>query len=801
MTKEELNLYLEGLIAKQATQSYRDTFAIGQGALPAVSAPQLPQFAESPLAQQQMAGALKDKPSDLTENFGKSYDRLTSGLTAAGTIASTMIDGLNLGTYNTDQQSQMRQVNSIDPSQAYQAMSTLTAAKTFDKTDFGGADTGGILKNIGTAAAAGSTFGPIGAIVAGLGAAGTTLLGNHKAQKDANIATAKSQMAYNDGVNSINNGLTNYNYDKMIHNRTNILAEGGWKNPLTGEEADEDLQSQYATQEAYEAALKKNAMTKAMLESSPAYRAQTYKTAAEIQKERAARQMNQAETVAGITGKAMDAAWQAGHYLPGIKNMIDYADIALNGVPGPWQSQGSVSDLAAPISHVMSKPFIAEGKDFIDTAESMMKQGMKANDPVVQTVVNAGNKISSLGNGLKTTGNILGWVDDIGDTVRTMKNIFTTPNDQYWEKRYGTNKYAEGGPITTVDEGGSHAESQFGGVPMGFDAAGNQNLVEQGESVDKEKQYVFSDQLKMPKSFIDKYKLKAGTFSDGIKEFTDRGYKDIEGDNIARKTYQAFRDDLMNTQETEKMKKAARMAKKMGLQAPPIDEYGMPIEQPHVMANGDFLRGLQPLGDVIGLAYNAFDTYRPAEVQTAQHAREISATPITTTLQTTPLDNVFEMRQAQNMTNQVINNLNNSNSSGRTASILAAQVNGLNQQGNAYRQAVNFENQRRTNEATFNRGTQQMNSQMGLQAAMANAQHDDAYRHMLGQQSQFNVSTKDQWKRGNDAAIGQEISNIFNSFGGIGTEIWNRNAIDALIESGYAGSLNDAMALLYGRKR
>ena len=371
-------------------------------------------------------------------------------------------------------------------------------------------------------------------------------------------------------------------------------------------------------------------------------------------------------------------------------------------------------------------------------------------------------------------------------TLQNAANNYTT-NMQYKNR---ANILAEGGDVlnatntfddnsfNAVNTGGTHESNPFGGVPIGMAPDGLPNLVEQGEVIAND--YVFSDRLKMPKSLINKYKLKAGTFADGIKEFKERGYNDVDGDNIAKKTFEAVRDDFMNEQEALRLK---NMTKKN------VFACGG-----HKHADGDFLRYLQPVGDALGLMYDAIDPYKPKTVDVAQHAREVSAMPITAQLRLQQVDPTYQMQQANALSSLTTGTIANSSSISKNAALLAAQTNALKAQADAYQQGVMNANNINERQASFNRATEQQNAQMGLHAQMTNAQNDNAYRQMLSQQAQYNTSMRDQWKRGTDAARGQELSNIFNSFGNMGREAHDLGLIRALADSGVFGTLNDNIA-------
>ena len=119
-------------------------------------------------------------------------------------------------------------------------------------------------------------------------------------------------------------------------------------------------------------------------------------------------------------------------------------------------------------------------------------------------------------------------------------NKATNARDEYFDNKYNnfkTNLVAYGGPvykhsgdwsngITFINEGGTHEENPNGGVPVGIDKEGVPNLVEEGEVIWND--YVFSERLKVPKAFKDKYKLKgkdAISFAEAAEKFAEEDKK------------------------------------------------------------------------------------------------------------------------------------------------------------------------------------------------------------------------------------------------------------------------------------
>lgn len=75
--------------------------------------------------------------------------------------------------------------------------------------------------------------------------------------------------------------------------------------------------------------------------------------------------------------------------------------------------------------------------------------------------------------------------------------------------------------VIKVNNGGTHEENPYEGVPMGVDEQGIPNLVEEGEVIFDD--YVFSNRLKVPKSVRKKYKLRGSkplTFADAATQMS-----------------------------------------------------------------------------------------------------------------------------------------------------------------------------------------------------------------------------------------------------------------------------------------
>lgn len=115
--------------------------------------------------------------------------------------------------------------------------------------------------------------------------------------------------------------------------------------------------------------------------------------------------------------------------------------------------------------------------------------------------------------------------------------------------------------ITYINNGGTHEENSFEGVPMGVDQQGVPNLVEEGEVIYED--YVFSNRLKVPKTIREKYKLKGTknmTFADAAKQMSKEA-EERPNDTISNRGLQDSMEKLMIAQEEIRMAKQASQGK------------------------------------------------------------------------------------------------------------------------------------------------------------------------------------------------------------------------------------------------
>lgn len=138
--------------------------------------------------------------------------------------------------------------------------------------------------------------------------------------------------------------------------------------------------------------------------------------------------------------------------------------------------------------------------------------------------------------------------------------INNSAGNKIYPDSLGSNIYAKGGQLETVnpnedliriESGGTHEENPIGGVPMGTDAEGTMNTVEQGETILKD--FVYSNRLKLPEDIDLKSEynlpnaLRGKTFAKA-SEIINNKFKERE-DKVSLETKQVFLDRLASLQE------------------------------------------------------------------------------------------------------------------------------------------------------------------------------------------------------------------------------------------------------------
>ena len=129
------------------------------------------------------------------------------------------------------------------------------------------------------------------------------------------------------------------------------------------------------------------------------------------------------------------------------------------------------------------------------------------------------------------------------------------------------------GGLEYINNGHTHSENPYGGVPMGSDRDGIPNLVEEGETIWND--YVFSNRLKVPEILTDKYKLnKDITFAEASKKL-GKEIEETPNDPISKRTFNLFMQDLQQSQEEVKAKKELSRVKRQFNKLSPQEQLGI----------------------------------------------------------------------------------------------------------------------------------------------------------------------------------------------------------------------------------
>ena len=187
-------------------------------------------------------------------------------------------------------------------------------------------------------------------------------------------------------------------------------------------------------------------------------------------------------------------------------------------------------------------------------------------------------------------------------------------------------KRAEGGPLFThggiwsngmtyVNNGGTHEENPFEGVPMGMAPDGQPNLVEEGEVIFND--YVFSNRLKVPKDVKKRYKIHGETYADAAKELGKES-QERPNDPISNDTLEAMFSALTASQEEQRMKRESRKYAKGGKLGRKYDD-GSLIQ--FYTPSEKFIRQLQGQGMLPTL--NMPDVQKPFSMMTPAEKQEV----------------------------------------------------------------------------------------------------------------------------------------------------------------------------------
>lgn len=403
-------------------------------------------------------------------------------------------------------------------------------------------------------------------------------------------------------------------------------------------------------------------------------------------------------------------------------------------------------------------------------------------------------------------------------------------NARKWHHAFGGDLLTNGAEwdngLRVIGNGGTHEENPMEGVPMGMDAEGNPNLVEQGEVIFND--YVFSNRLFADGGLLESFNLPKsydGHSFAAIAEKLGEESKERPNDPISKRGLLSSMSRLQQAQETVRQQNqvgqegvqyahGGRMGTLFdglgdmpnsldGVDYGDWQDYGTLLEPINAedlwnesMAGADegdkgnnnskltWLRYAPVVGAAIGLGQNLFSkpdyTSADAILEAANQAGNytpVGYTPIGNYLQYRPFDRNFYLNKLNAQAGATRRAIMNTTSPSRNAALLAADYNAQGRLGDLARQAEEYNLAQRQAVETFNRGTNMANAEMGLKAAMANQKAALKARssRLSGVAQAMAVRDAVDARRG--ASMSANLTNFFNSLGDIGREEYSRNMI------------------------
>lgn len=380
-------------------------------------------------------------------------------------------------------------------------------------------------------------------------------------------------------------------------------------------------------------------------------------------------------------------------------------------------------------------------------------------------------------------------------------------------------KHADGGPLESngiiwpselmfINNGGTHEQNPNEGVQIGVDNEGVPNLVEEGEVIYGD--YVFSNRLKVPKEVRKELKLgkKDITFADAVEKFAKES-EERPNDRISELGLRANLDKLIpvqegirnNKQSSEKNLFTNGGPRKELILITPVDtkvkplsredalriaalNYGTKQFNPIKPINKDtntnsnssnstlssFLRYAPVVGNALGLLSDKAD-YSNADLisRSIDNLPTIGYTPLGNYLSYNPMDINYMSNKLASQSAATRRNIVNTSAGNRglaNAALLASDLNTQTALGDAYRQALEYNQAQRQQVKAFNRGTNQFNTEMGFRADTSNA--DIAKTKLSARMQEANM--REQIANQSTLAKSTNLTNLLDNLGAIGKE-------------------------------
>lgn len=382
--------------------------------------------------------------------------------------------------------------------------------------------------------------------------------------------------------------------------------------------------------------------------------------------------------------------------------------------------------------------------------------------------------------------NAAGWKHALGGYIKDRDDMY---NNMLESQTHGGD-FSNG--VTFINNGGTHEQNPFEGVPMGIAPDGKPNLVEEGEVLYND--YVFSNRLHPTDKELKEYNLpkkyKRHTIAFIVKDMSKES-AERPNDPISKRGLEASLGKLASLQEEQRMKKG-----KIGTQ--------------QMMACGGrkfagtkntFSRYAPIFGSAIGAVQNVFQKPDYTNSDLILNAvnnlsrNKVSPTLLNEYLNYSPIDRNYYLNQLKAQSGATRRALMNSgiNPGQRIAGLLAADYNAQQGIADTLLKSDMYNEQLKQNKAQFNRGTSQYNSGALMQAAAQNAQLAQARDNMR----LSGISTAANMRELSDTALANSrsasLTNFFDNLGALGRENRDTNMLQEMIDSDLFGTLSESM--------
>ena len=417
---------------------------------------------------------------------------------------------------------------------------------------------------------------------------------------------------------------------------------------------------------------------------------------------------------------------------------------------------------------------------------SAKKAGMGVQEFARHVLANKDDYSSTLVKRANFARNAAGWKHALGGYIKGRDNMY----DSLLESQTHGGDFSNG--VTFINNGGTHEQNPFEGVPIGVAPDGQPNLVEEGEVLYND--YVFSNRLhptdkELKESNLPK-KYKGHTFAliaeDMSKESAER-----PNDPISKRGLEASLGKLASLQEEQRMKKG-----KTGTQQ--MMAFG---GRKFAGTKDTYSRYAPAVGSAIGAVQSVFQKpdYTNSDlildVVNNLSRNKVSPTLLSDYLSYKPIDRNYYLNQLKGQAGATRRAIMNSglNSGQRMAGLLAADYGAQQGIADALFKADMYNEQLKQNIAQFNRGTSQYNSGALMQADAQNAQLAQARDNIRLSGTTTAANMRELADTALATSRSANLTNFFDNLGSIGRENRDTNMLQAMIDSDLFGTLSEPM--------